>query len=70
MNLSNLALVFGPTLMRAPESTDPLALAQEMQTVNSICLFMLDYHADLFGMDSSEEEMPEVGGVFTERFYL
>lgn len=53
MTGSNIALVFGPTLIGNPPM-DPQAMAQGMPLVNRACLFMLDNREDIFGEPEGE----------------
>ena len=44
MNVPNLAMMFGPTIMRSPEGRDLLDLAGQAKTVS----FLISHYADIF----------------------
>ena len=85
MTASNIALVFGPTLIGSPPM-DPQIMAQGMPLVNRACLFMLDNRVEVFGEpagvtsadtyqqpgpDSYKIEYPEdAGGTFPVVYFL
>lgn len=48
MNISNLALVFGPTLMPAPKD-DMGAMLRDAITINTLMSDMIEHHEYLFG---------------------
>lgn len=56
MGSANLALVFGPTLTRAPDSLDPRQLHNDVPSVNVLIQMCIDGHDYLFGEE--EEDTP------------
>ncbi|XP_065178595.1 rho GTPase-activating protein 4-like [Sycon ciliatum] len=60
MTGSNIALVFGPTLIGNPPM-DPQIMAQGMPLVNRTCLFMLDNRLEIFG-DPVVDDVNDGGG--------
>lgn len=63
MGSANLALVFGPTLMRAPEDIDPRQLHTDVPSVNVFIQLCIDQNAYIFGEDEDEEEDVSTTGV-------
>ena len=57
MGSANLALVFGPTLTRAPDSVDPRQLHNDVPAINVLIQLCIDHHEVIFGPD--EEEKPQ-----------
>lgn len=57
MGSPNLALVFGPTLTRAPDSMDPRQLHNDVPSVNILIQMCIDRHDYIFG---EEEDTPTV----------
>lgn len=49
MGSPNLALVFGPTLTRAPDSLDPRQLHNDVPSVNMLIQMCIDRHDYIFG---------------------
>lgn len=57
MGSPNLALVFGPTLTRAPDSLDPRQLHNDVPSVNILIQMCIDRNEYIFG---EEEDTPTV----------
>lgn len=57
MGSANLALVFGPTLTRAPDSVDARQLHNDVPAINVLIQLCIDHHEVIFGPD--EEETPQ-----------
>lgn len=57
MGSANLALVFGPTLMRAPDSIDPRQLHTDVPSVNILIQLCIDQNMYIFGDEEEEEEL-------------
>ena len=55
MNTPNLALVFGPTLTRAPADADPRVLHNDVPAINVLIQLCIDQYDYIFG-DESEDE--------------
>ncbi len=55
MNSANLALVFGPTLTRAPDDADPRLLHNDVPAINVLIQVCIERYEYLFGPDSEEE---------------
>ena len=55
MNSANLALVFGPTLTRAPDSADPRQLHNDVPAINVLIQLCIEKYEYLFGPDTEEE---------------
>ena len=55
MNSANLALVFGPTLTRAPDDADPRMLHNDVPAINVLIQVCIERHEFLFGPDSEED---------------
>lgn len=49
MGTANLALVFGPTLTRAPDSLDPRQLHNDVPSVNILIQMCIEGHEYIFG---------------------
>ena len=56
MGSANLALVFGPTLTRAPDSVDPRQLHNDVPSINILIQLCIDHHEFIFGEEEEEEE--------------
>ena len=56
MGSANLALVFGPTLTRAPDSLDPRQLHNDVPSVNLLIQMCIDKHDYIFGEEKEEPE--------------
>ncbi|CAI8048569.1 SLIT-ROBO Rho GTPase-activating protein 3 [Geodia barretti] len=56
MTSANLALVFGPTLTRAPPDADPRQLHNDVPSVNMLIQLCIDHHLQVFGEEEEEEE--------------
>ena len=67
MGSANLALVFGPTLTRAPDSVDPRQLHNDVPSINVLIQLCIDHHEFLFGPEEEEglpnEEQPSEAGI-------
>ena len=67
MGSANLALVFGPTLTRAPDSVDPRQLHNDVPSINVLIQLCIDHHEFLFGPEEEEgvpaEEKPSEEGI-------
>lgn len=61
MGSANLALVFGPTLTRAPDSVDPRQLHSDVPAINILIQLCIDHHDFIFGEEEEEEPQPEKG---------
>ena len=59
MGSANLALVFGPTLTRAPSSMDPRQLHNDVPAVNLLIQLCINFHKKIFGGEEEEEEEVE-----------
>lgn len=57
MGSANLALVFGPTLTRAPDSMDPRQLHNDVPSVNILIQMCIDRHKYIFD-EEAEQESP------------
>lgn len=57
MTSANLALVFGPTLTRAPPDMDPRQLHNDVPAVNMLIQLCIDHHQQVFGEDEEEAGM-------------
>ena len=55
MNSANLALVFGPTLTRAPDTADPRLLHNDVPAINVLIQLCIEHNEFLFGPDSEED---------------
>ena len=58
MNTANLALVFGPTLTRAPEGADPRALHNDVPAINVLIQLCIENNDYIFGEDEGELNSP------------
>lgn len=63
MGSANLALVFGPTLTRAPSTMDPRSLHNDVPAVNLLIQLCITLHRKIFGgeeekLDGEEERSP------------
>ena len=58
MGSANLALVFGPTLTRAPDSLDPRQLHNDVPSVNMLIQMCIDNHQYIFGDEEGKEMSP------------
>lgn len=58
MGPANLALVFGPTLTRAPDSLDPRQLHNDVPSVNMLILMCIENHEYIFGETEETGETP------------
>ena len=56
MGSANLALVFGPTLTRAPDSLDPRQLHNDVPSVNLLIQMCIDKHELIFGPGKDQEQ--------------
>ncbi len=56
MGTANLALVFGPTLMRAPDAIDPRQLHTDVPSVNILIQLCIEQNGLIFGDEDEEEE--------------
>ena len=69
MGSANLALVFGPTLTRAPDSVDPRQLHNDVPSINVLIQLCIDHHEFIFGPEEEEEgsmaaeEIPKEEGI-------
>ena len=64
MGSANLALVFGPTLTRAPDSVDPRQLHNDVPAINVLIQLCIDHHEVIFGVEEEElaqDKAPEKG---------
>ena len=59
MGSANLALVFGPTLMRAPDAIDPRQLHTDVPSVNLLIQLCIDQNPFIFGEEEEEESVLE-----------
>lgn len=59
MGSPNLALVFGPTLTRAPDDKDPRQLHNDVPSINVLIQLCIDYHEYIFGEEDEEEAARE-----------
>ena len=59
MGSANLALVFGPTLTRAPNTMDPRQLHNDVPAVNLLIQLCINFHKKIFGGEHGEEEGDE-----------
>ena len=59
MGSANLALVFGPTLTRAPADKDPRQLHNDVPSINVLVQLCIDYHDYIFGEEDEEEATRE-----------
>ena len=50
MGSANLALVFGPTLTRAPDSLDPRQLHNDVPSINILIQMCIEGHEYIFGL--------------------
>ena len=55
MGSANLALVFGPTLTRAPDSVDPRQLHNDVPSINVLIQLCIDHHEFLVGTEDDQE---------------
>ena len=55
MSTANLALVFGPTLTRAPEGSDPRALHNDVPAINVLIQLCIENNDYIFGEDEEGE---------------
>ena len=55
MNSANLALVFGPTLTRAPADADPRLLHNDVPAINVLIQLCIEHHIYIFGEESEED---------------
>jgi len=55
MGSANLALVFGPTLTRAPDSLDPRQLHNDVPSVNLLIQMCIDKHELIFGPNKDQK---------------
>lgn len=55
MNTANLALVFGPTLTRAPEDADPRVLHNDVPAINVLIQLCIEQYEYIFGEESEDE---------------
>ena len=62
MGSANLALVFGPTLMRAPDAIDPRQLHTDVPSVNILIQLCIDQNIYIYGDEEEEEEELSSGG--------
>ena len=63
MGSANLALVFGPTLTRAPSSMDPRQLHNDVPSINVLVQLCIDYHDYVFGDEDEEEDAAREGSI-------
>ena len=59
MGSANLALVFGPTLMRAPDAIDPRQLHTDVPSVNILIQLCIDQNPFIFGEEEEEDALIE-----------
>ena len=59
MGSANLALVFGPTLTRAPDSIDPRQLHNDVPSVNMLIQMCIDRHIYIFGDEVITSPFPD-----------
>ena len=57
MNSANLAVVFGPTLTRAPENSDPRLLHNDVPAINVLIQLCIERHEYLFGDETEDERL-------------
>lgn len=55
MNSANVALVFGPTLTRAPDDADPRLLHNDVPAINVLIQLCIEHHSYIFGEESEED---------------
>ena len=55
MNTANLALVFGPTLTRAPPGADARTLHNDVPSINVLIQLCIEQNEYIFGLDAEEE---------------
>jgi hypothetical protein len=55
MNSANLAVVFGPTLTRAPDNADPRLLHNDVPAINVLIQLCIEHHKYFFGEDSEDD---------------
>ena len=55
MNSANVALVFGPTLTRAPDDADPRLLHNDVPAINVLIQLCIEHHNYIFGEESEED---------------
>ena len=60
MGTANLALVFGPTLTRAPDSLDPRQLHNDVPSVNILIQMCIEGHDYMFGDATAAMSTPSV----------
>ena len=63
MGSANLALVFGPTLTRAPPDMDPRQLHNDVPSINVLVQLCIDYHDYIFGDEDEEEDAVREGSI-------
>ena len=56
MGSANLALVFGPTLTRAPGNMDPRQLHNDVPAVNVLIQLCINFHRRIFRREEEEED--------------
>ncbi len=56
MGTANLALVFGPTLMRAPDAIDPRQLHTDVPSVNILIQLCIEHNPLIYGDEDEEDE--------------
>ena len=59
MGSANLALVFGPTLTRAPPTVDARQLHNDVPAINILIQLCIERHEHIFGTEEEEEEEGE-----------
>lgn len=57
MSSANLALVFGPTLTRAPEGANPHTLHNDVPSINILIQLCIERHVYIFGEEDEEERL-------------
>ena len=55
MNTANLAVVFGPTLTRAPPDADPRLLHNDVPAINVLIQLCIEQNEFIFGADENEK---------------
>ena len=67
MSSANLALVFGPTLTRAPPDVDPRQLHKDVPAVNVLIQTCIEHHEFIFGSDQDGVDAATAAAVEMEK---
>ena len=57
MSSANLALVFGPTLTRAPDNANPHMLHNDVPAINALIQICIEKHSFVFGEEDEEDRL-------------